>query len=194
MDALEVVTRNQAPFYSVLGGVRDINSLKRLSNDCLYIACDNFKVLEYKITEAGGLELINMIDHSSALDTPISNISVYKDVTNKEDKNLLFISTESGKHWINDTDHNEIVISSDYEGYVSQCIEISNELYMIKFHQRSCKIILEKIYRPENKTKEVYRIANEYGYQYALEVAAKLDGNSEGLYWNIVTLNILVIL
>ena len=76
---------------------------------------------------------------------------------------------------ISTENHNEIVISSDYEGYVSQSIEISNELYMIKFHQRTCKIILEKIYKPANKVKEVYKLANDFGYQYALEVAAKLD-------------------
>ena len=98
MESLSVFNQNDRPFYSVLDGVKSVNSVKHISNDSVYIAWDNYKVLEYTINQAGSLELKNQIDYDAIIDTPISNLSVYNDIQSKD--KYLIISTQSERHWI----------------------------------------------------------------------------------------------
>lgn len=47
---------------------------------------------------------------------------------------------------------------------------IDEAAHLVKYHSKTNKIVLEKLIRPDNIEKEIYKFSSTYGYQKTLDI------------------------
>ena len=182
-DILTIKAAENRDAITTLNGCREVNWVKYVSNERIYLIADGIRLQQYRIDKNKLLQKVKEFDYNFDPEVTIGSL-FYKQVQRLEETKqgtaqleyITWISISGQKIYALDlNDPKDNILITEMEDKMATCIETDDGMVMIKFAlDQSCKIYLERIIIPEDKERVIKQIALEGNIDLALEMANKL--------------------
>ena len=187
-DILSSKTTENRDAITTLNGMRELNCIKFISSEQIFIIADGVRLMQYSIDESRFLNKIKEFNYNFEPDVTIRYLTYNKflnlsEETKKDVDEFEYLICWTLDHQklygLNLQNMHDNVLITDMVNKISLVLDYDHSIIIVKLSiDNSCKIYVEKVFIPKDKEKIIHQIAFEGEIAQALDIANKLSDSS----------------